>query len=83
MVIFELLGPITKIETIARGKEIRTLKSLEATYKPGKWRKLKGLAKIKILGDNAPCVAELHWYELHGFGKRLMKVKRVVRYLKA
>jgi hypothetical protein len=39
-----------------------------------RWRKMKGQALIRIRGRLR--LAELHWYEAHGVGKREMKRKR-------
>ncbi len=74
---FEILGKIENIETIAIGKSIRQLKRLERTYGKGRWRKLKGTAKIKL--RNAQIyIAEIHWYEAHGIGKKEFKIKRIL-----
>ena len=78
---FEILSKITNIETIAIGKSIRELKRLEKTYGKGRWRKLKGIAKIK-LPDGMVCLAEIHWYEAHGIGKKEFKIKHVLKVLK-
>ena len=78
---FEILSKIINIETIAIGKSIRELKRLEKTYGKGRWRKLKGIAKIK-LPDGMVCLAEIHWYEAHGIGKKEFKIKHVLKVLK-
>ena len=75
---FEILTKITNIETIAVGKCIRELKRLEKIYGKGRWRKLKGIAKIK-LKDGKICLAEIHWYEAHGIGKKEFKIKRILK----
>ncbi len=72
---FELIGDITSIETIAVGNSIRILPLLRKRYGPGRWRKLKGVASIR-LSDGSFRVAELHWFEAHGIGKRKMRIKR-------
>ena len=77
---FEILSPIQNIETIAAGHSIRELKRLRKTYGPGRWRKLKGTAKIK-LPDGTIALAEIHWYEAHGIGKKEFKIKRILRIL--
>ena len=74
---FELVGEITEIEVIAVGRAIRELRRLEKRYGPGRWRKLKGLAAIR-LGDGTVVRAELHWYEAHGVGRCEFKVKRLM-----
>lgn len=72
---FEVLGAILKIETIARGRSIRDLPRLRRIYGRGNWRKLKGVAKIRLASGRIR-LAELHWYEAHGIGKREIKRKR-------
>ena len=72
---FEVLGPITEVETIARGPGIRELPRLHRTYGRGRWRKLKGVARIR-LANGSIHRAELHWYEAHGIGKKELKRKR-------
>ena len=72
---FEIIGEIEKVETIAVGKSIRDIASLRKQYGPGRWRKLKGIATVRLI-DGSIKKAELHWYEAHGIGKRKMKVKR-------
>jgi hypothetical protein len=75
MVKFELLGPITDIETIARGRGINELARLRRQHGNGRWRKLKGKALVRLV-DGWVGYAEIHWYEAHGIGRRDMKVKR-------
>ncbi len=72
---FELVGEITFIETIAVGTGIRDLKRLRRNYGKGRWRKVKGLARIRLRSGRIR-LAELHWYEAHGIGKREIKRKR-------
>ncbi len=78
---FEILSKITNIETIAIGRSIRELKRLEKIYGKGRWRKLKGIAKIK-LPNGTVCLAEIHWYEAHGIGKKELKIKHILKVLK-
>ncbi len=75
---FEITGKIENVETIAVGKSIRQLKRLEKAYGKGRWRKLKGTAKIK-LKENQIYIAEIHWYEAHGIGKKEFKIKRILK----
>jgi hypothetical protein len=74
-VFFEIIGDIEKIETIAVGGRIRDIMRIQRQYGPGKWRKLKGLAKVRLPSGNVH-KAELHWYEAHGIGKKKIKIKR-------
>jgi hypothetical protein len=74
---FDLVGPIEEIEIIAAGSSIRSLARLRRDYGSGRWRKLKGLALVR-LRDGRIATAELHWYEPHGIGKKELKLIRVV-----
>ena len=71
---FKLRTDISNIETIAVGKGIRERKRLVRRYGPGKWRKLKGIARVE-LRDGSIRLAELHWYEAHGMGRHELKIK--------
>ena len=59
---FELLGAITEVETIARGAGIRDLPRLHRMYGRASWRKVKGVARIRLANGRIR-MAELHWYE--------------------
>lgn len=72
---FETIGPLVSVETIAEGRGIRELRRLRKLYGPGRWRKRKGYARIR-LADGVTALAELHWYEATGIGKREFKIKR-------
>jgi hypothetical protein len=74
---FELAGEIRAIETIASGHRIKILTRLNRLYGKGNWRKLKGIAPVR-LADGTIREAEVHWFEAHGMGKRKMKVKRLL-----
>jgi hypothetical protein len=75
--VVEVIGAISEIETIAVGRSIRDLPRLRKVYGSGRWKKLKGIARIR-LPDGAVCKAEVHWYAAHGFGKKELKVKRLL-----
>jgi len=75
--LFEIIGEITEIEVIAIGNTIRDLARLKKNYGLGRWRKLKGIAMVR-LSNGRIRRAELHWYEAHGIGKREIKRKRYV-----
>jgi len=74
---FEIIGEIENVETIAVGGKIRDIMRLRKQYGVGRWRKLKGIGKIR-LQDGRICKAELHWYEAHGIGRKKMKIKRLL-----
>ncbi|HGJ66256.1 TPA: hypothetical protein ENS27_12895 [bacterium] len=71
---FDVIGKIYNVETIAVGNSIREINLLRDTYGDGYWRKLKGIAKVR-LSDGDIRTAEIHWYEAHGIGKRKVKIK--------
>ena len=73
----EILGEIAGATTIAVGRKIRELGRLERVYGPGRWRKRKGNALVR-LPDGTTCRAEVHWYEAHGVGQREFKIKRLL-----
>ncbi len=72
---FEIVSEISDVETIAVGGRIREVARLRRVYGRGRWRKLKGVARVR-LGNGRIRLAELHWYEAHGIGKREIKRKR-------
>ena len=72
---FEVLGEISEIATIAAGQGVRDLSRLRRLYGRGRWRKMKGVARVR-LPDGSVRRAELHWYEAHGIGKKELKAKR-------
>jgi hypothetical protein len=74
---FEIIGDITNIETIAVGPSIRDVARLRRQYGRGRWRKLKGIALVRLANGRIRR-AEVHWYEAHGIGKKEMKRKRYV-----
>lgn len=72
---FEVLDDISNVETIAVGTSIRDLPRLRRVYGKGRWRKMKGVARVR-LRDGRVHLAELHWYEAHGIGRKEIKRKR-------
>lgn len=72
---FEIIGEIEEIETIAVGGRIREIMRHQRQFGPGRWRKLKGFAMVRLQRGNMR-KAELHWYEAHGIGRKKMKIKR-------
>jgi hypothetical protein len=74
---FEILGEISEIETFATGSGIREVVRLRRAYGPGRWRKRKGIARIR-LADGSVHLAELHWYEASGIGRKEFKIKHLL-----
>jgi hypothetical protein len=72
---FEVVGEITSIEVIAVGGNIDDIMRLRRQFGPGRWRKLKGVARVRVEHGGVRFV-EVHWYEAHGIGRRKMKIKR-------
>jgi len=62
-------GPVRDAHAIATGRAIRELARLRRRYGPGRWRKMKGIAKVR-LADGSIHTAEVHWYEAHGIGRK-------------
>jgi hypothetical protein len=75
---FQVIGKITRTETIAVGSKIREIGRLKRIYGPGRWRKRKGIADIRLRSGQYITV-ELHWYEAHGIGKKEYKIKRILK----
>ena len=71
---FEILGDINAIEPIAVGRRIRDRRRLQRLYGKGRWRKLRGVARVR-LADGTIHTAEVHWYEAHGIGRKEFKLK--------
>ena len=74
---FEIIGEIENIEEIAVGGRIRDIMRIQKQYGPGRWRKLKGFAVVRLQNGNIR-KAELHWYEAHGIGKKKLKIKTLL-----
>lgn len=73
-VYFDIIGKITNIETIAVGNAIDELDRLQRQYGRGRWRKRKGIASVRLANGRIR-VAEVHWYEAHGIGRKKFKIK--------
>ena len=72
---FELIGELSDIERIARGPSVRERARLRKQFGAGRWRKLKGVATVRLANGRIRTV-ELHWYEAHGIGRKKLKIKR-------
>jgi hypothetical protein len=74
---FEIIGEIAQIETFAAGGGIREVVRLRRLYGRGRWRKRKGVAQVR-LADGSLHLAELHWYEAAGIGRKEFKIKQLL-----
>jgi hypothetical protein len=74
---FEVLGEINEVETLAAGSAICEIARLRRIYGRGRWRKRKGIARIR-LADGSIRLAELHWYEASGIGRKELKIKHLL-----
>lgn len=70
---FEIVEDITNAVTFAIGASIREIARLRKRYGRGRWRKRKGIARVR-LEDDADRLAEVHWYEAHGIGRWEFKI---------
>jgi hypothetical protein len=74
---FEILGEISDVETFATGSGIREIARLRRIYGRGRWRKRKGVARVR-LSDGTVHLAELHWYEASAVGRKEFKIKHLL-----
>jgi hypothetical protein len=74
---FEILGDISEVETFATGSGIREIARLRRVYGRGRWRKRKGIGRVR-LADGSVHLAELHWYEAAGIGRKEFKIKHLI-----
>jgi hypothetical protein len=72
-----IVGEITDVAVIAMGPGIRDVSRLRRLYGKGRWRKMKGIARVRLHNGEVRR-AELHWYEAHGIGRKEIKRKRYV-----
>jgi len=72
-----IVSPITVIENIAISRGIRELKRLRRLYGERRWWKVKGSAQVELINGELH-LAEVHWYEAHGIGKKEVKIKRLL-----
>jgi hypothetical protein len=77
---FEIVGRVADVEVIASGSGVRVRRFLRKAYGSGRWRKLKGIATVR-LPNGALRRVEIHWYEAHGMGRRDVKIKEYLEEL--
>ncbi|MDI7267649.1 MAG: hypothetical protein QME96_06615 [Myxococcota bacterium] len=73
----KIVGAVMNVETMAVGRSIREFGRLRKVYGLGTWRKCKGTARVR-LPSGASALAEVHWYEAHGIGRKEVRVKRLL-----
>lgn len=71
---FKIVGEISDSEIIAGGRGVRDRARLRREYGRGRWCKLKGVARVLVI-DGTIRLAEVHWYEVHGIGRKELKLK--------
>jgi hypothetical protein len=74
---FEIVGDISEVETFATGSGIREIARLRRVYGRGRWRKRKGIARVRLEGGSV-YLAEVHWYEAAGIGRKEFKIKHLL-----
>ena len=79
--VFEVIGNMSEITTIAVGSKIRGISDLRERFGRGRWRKLKEIAQVKLQNGRIR-LAELHWYVgtadfLSGFERRIRNANRL------
>jgi hypothetical protein len=74
---FEILSEISEVETFVSGSGIREIARLRRVYGRGRWRKRKGIARVR-LADGTVHQAEVHWYEAAGIGRKEFKIKNLL-----
>ena len=74
---FTVIDDITHVETFAVGSGIREVARLRKYYGSGRWRKRKGIARVR-LEDGSVLLAEIHWYEATGIGRKELKIKHFI-----
>jgi hypothetical protein len=74
---FDILSDPRQTQTMATSAKIRELPRLLKQYGPGRWRKRKGLATVRLT-DGTVCEAEIHRYEATGIGRKEFKIKRLL-----
>lgn len=74
---FDVIGEISQPQTMAIGSGIREIARLQRIYGRGRWRKRKGIARVR-LDNGSLCLAEVHWYEASGIGRKEFKIKTLL-----
>ena len=62
MIEFEIVGEVSEIKTIAVGPSVRDRRRLRKQYGRGRWRKLKGIANVRLVSGRIR-LTEIHRYD--------------------
>lgn len=74
---FRIVGNVQHAQTFASGSSICGISRLRKAHGAGRWSKRKGIATV-IFEDGTSCLAEVHWHELAGMGRKEAKIMRVL-----
>jgi hypothetical protein len=69
----KFVGEISQVETIAAGLGIREVARLRKVY--GRWAQAQGYRSVR-LDDGSFHLAEVHWYEAAGIGRKEFKSRK-------
>lgn len=75
--ILNFLARLRRLKRLRLGLTSVRLLGLENSMARGRWRKRKGIAKVR-LSDSSVHLAEIHWYEATGVGRKEYKIKRLI-----
>ena len=70
---FQIIGEIFQIETFATGSGIREIARLRNLW-TCTVAQTQGIARVRLT-DGSVHMAEIHWYEATGIGRREFKIK--------
>lgn len=74
---FKIVGEIRDVQPIALGRSVRVRARLRKLYGGMRWRKPKGIADVRF-SNGSLRLAQVHWYESQGVGRRELKIKRLL-----
>jgi hypothetical protein len=77
---FEIISALEQVEIIAKGTGVDIRHRLNAEYGRHNWRKMKEIAVVEY-STGEIWLAEVHWYEVAGVGRKKEKDKRRIRRL--
>ena len=72
---FELVGDLTNVQTIAVNLWMPSTTGSRADMVVSGGADFKGVGYVRLVNGHVR-LAEVHWYEAHGVGRRKMKIKQ-------